>query len=138
MNKENNILIEATWWIHIGYNFIMSFQASFPFWKIEVYWDKVILVVQSIPNFIIKICEFFWKIMPFLPGTYKKIPKEITLYYKDIKHIKERKLWKFLWYGITFVHTNSNFAPFLQMWLFEKDALQIIKHLNSKKIYNHK
>lgn len=117
--KNKKPLIEATGGIHIGKNFFESFQASWPFGKIEVYEDMVVLKVQYIPDFILKIFEWSAKFPGPTIGSYKEIPKEIYLRYNEIRGYKERDM-KIMGYGITFVHRNNKYPPFLQIWVSKK------------------
>jgi len=43
MEQFEKPIIEATGGIHIGKNFMMSFQASWPFGKIKIYQNHIIL-----------------------------------------------------------------------------------------------
>ena len=130
--KFNTPIIDAVGGIHIGNNFMQSFAASWPFGRIEIYEDKLTLKVQYVPDFLLKIYELAGK-FPFMMGAYKEIPKEIYLKYNEIKGYKEKNL-SILGYGITFVHNNSQYAPFLQVWVWKKNAQKIIEYLNKKGI----
>ena len=83
MNEFGQPIIEATGGIYIGRNFFRSFQATRPFGKIELYQGVVILKVQFIPRFILRLFQWAGKI-PFMIGIYKNFPEKIILPYSDI------------------------------------------------------
>ncbi len=133
MEQFKKPIIEATGGIHIGKTFMMSFQASWPFGKIEIYQDSVILKVQYIPNFILHLFQLAGK-FPGMMGAYKDIPKEIKISYPDIRGYKEKNAW-IMGYGVTIIHNNNQYAPFLQVWISKNKAKKIISYLNNKGIY---
>ena len=59
LEKTKKPLIEATGGIHIGESFMKSYQATWPFAKIEIYDDIIMLKLQYTPNFILKLFELF-------------------------------------------------------------------------------
>ena len=135
MSKQfKKSLIKATGGIHIGHSFMKSFQASWPFGRIDVYDDRIVLKVQYIPNFILKLFKAFGRLSRPTIGSYKDVPKEIYLQYDEIKGYKEGDA-KILGYGITFVHTNNQYPPFLQVWISKNKAKEIIGYLNNKRIF---
>ena len=133
MKQFNKPIIEATGGIHIGKTFVRSFQASWPFGKIEIYQDNIVLKVQYVPSLILRLFQLVGK-LPGMVGSYKKIPKVIQLQYNEIKGYKEKDL-SIGGYGITIIHTNDQQAPFLQVWILKNKAEEIINYLNNKGIY---
>ena len=129
MKQFEKPIVEVTGGIHIGKNFMMSFQASWPFGKIEIYQDNIILKIQYIPNFILR----FFQLISKLIGACKNIPREIELAYTDIRGYRKNMLG-----GITIIHVNDQYAPFLQIWVSKNKAEKIISHFNSKGIYKQK
>jgi len=133
MSDKNNNPIEqgsferivAYGGIHIGQGFLRSYQKSIPGCRIEVYEDRIVLKLEYVSNLWLKILNFFGRHpLPFI-GPFKEIPKELQLKYDEIKGYKVKDL-KILGHGITFVHTNDQYAPFIQIWLWKKDAKLII------------
>jgi len=90
MEQFEKPMIEATGGIHIGETFMRSFQASWPFGKIEIYQDNIILKIQYIPNFILRLFQLANKSLGIM-GEHKTILKEIKLS-KGIKK-KMHGLW---------------------------------------------
>jgi hypothetical protein len=138
MEQFKNPIIDATGGIHIGETFMRSFQASWPFGKIEIYEDYIILKIQHVPAFLIKLFELHAKVTNklFLPswGSSQKIPKEINLSYSDIQGFKEKDAW-IMGYGITIIHTNNKYPLFLQVWISKNKAKIIIRYFNNRGIY---
>jgi hypothetical protein len=132
MGNDEKPLIEASGGIHIGRSFLKSFQASWPFGKIEVYDDYLVLKIQYLPGFILRWFEKADK-FPAMMGTYNDIPDRIRLNYTDIKYYKEKDL-SALGYGLTFVHRDEESAPFLQIWISKDTAKKITDFLNQKGI----
>jgi hypothetical protein len=122
-------LFEAVGGIHIGGDFINSFQASRPFGKIEVYQDRVVLKIENVSDQGLGMFRLLGKI-PFIPGTYKDIPREIDLPFELIKGYKKINLGP-LGHGITFLHSEQTIPPFLQIWLRKKDWKKVIESLNN-------
>ncbi len=133
LEKTKKPLIEATGGIHIGESFMKSFQASWPFGKIEIYEDIIVLKVQYTPNFILELFKLAGK-LPGMIGAHKEIPKEIHLQDNEIKGYKEKDA-KIMGYGITFIHTNNQYPPFLQIWISKNKAKEVIGYLNNKGIF---
>jgi hypothetical protein len=133
MKKSEKPIIEVTGGIHVGKTFMKSFQASWPFGKIEIYSDNIVLRIQYIPNFILRLFQTMGK-LPNMVGTYKNIPNEITLTYSDIKGYKEKSAG-IMGYDITILHANDQQAPFLQIWVSKSKALKIIEYFNNNGIY---
>ncbi len=132
--QKTNPIIQATGGMHIGKSFLMSFQVSWPFGKIEVYEDRIVLRFQYLPDFVLRIFEWAGKI-PKMIGSYRDIPKKIELTYDQIKGYKEKDL-KAAGYGIAIIHTNNQQAPFLQFWASKDKAKKIIGYLNKQGIYH--
>ena len=134
MEQFEKPIIEATGGIHLAEKLMSYFRATWPLGKIEIYQDYIILKVQYVPNFIL---HFIQLIVNFsrTVGAHKSIPKEIKLSYDDIKGYKETNASSIIKYGITIIHTNNQYAPFLRVWLFKYKAKKIISYLNSKDIY---
>ena len=133
MEQFEKPIVEATGGIHIGETFVKSFQASWPFGKIEIYQDSIVLKVQYVPNFILLFFQWIGKFFGML-GAYKDISKEIKLVYTDIKGYNEKNAW-IMGYGITIIHTNKQYAPFLQVWISKNKAKTIISHFNNRGIH---
>ncbi|MCK5477115.1 MAG: hypothetical protein KAI55_04300 [Candidatus Aenigmarchaeota archaeon] len=133
MEQFEKPIVEATGGIHIGETFVKSFQASWPFGKIEIYQDSIVLKVQYVPNFILLFFQWIGKFFGML-GAYKDISKEIKLVYTDIKGYNEKNAW-IMGYGITIIHTNKQYAPFLQVWISKNKAKTIIGHFNNRGIH---
>ena len=133
MGNDEKPLIEASGGIHIGRTFLKSFQASWPFGKIEVYDDYLLLKIQYLPGFILRWFEKADK-FPAMMGTYNDIPDRIKLKYTDINSYKEKDL-SALGYGLTFIHKDEKSAPFLQVWISKEKAAEITKLLNDKNIF---
>lgn len=139
MKQLEKPIIKATGGIHIGKTFLRSFQFSWPFGKVEVYEDGIILKVQYIRNYTViffqLISAFFPKTMKaYVGGELKDIQKDIKLPYSDIKGYYKRDIG-IAGPGIRIIHTNSQYAPFLQVWIFKNKARAIIGYLNSRDIY---
>ncbi|MEK6872376.1 MAG: hypothetical protein AABX16_05730, partial [Nanoarchaeota archaeon] len=131
---NEKILFKSIGSIWIGESYLHSFSASWPFGKIEIYKNKLILRIQYFPDFILE--NLFTK-KEAIPGTYKKIPKKIVLYYDDIIGYQEKKiplLWHLLGFGVRFIHKNKNYPPFIEMAFFGNKSQKIINFL----IDNHK
>jgi hypothetical protein len=111
---------------------LKSFQASWPFGKIEVYDDYLMLKIQYLPGFILRWFEKADK-FPAMMGTYNDIPDRIELKYTDINSYKEKDL-SALGYGLTFIHKDEESAPFLQVWISKGTAKKIVELLNQKGI----
>ncbi len=130
MLQSNEPLFEAVGGIHIGESFIKSFQASKPYGKIEVYQDKIVLKIQYISDSVLRMFEMAGRI-PFMPGTYKYIPREIELPYAFLEGYKKINRGILGYYGINFIHLDNRLPPFLQIWLRKKDASQVIYYLDT-------
>ena len=128
--------IEAIGGIHVGKSFLKSFQATWPFGKIEVYEDHILLKIQYVPGFFLRLFERMDS-FPAMMGTYNNIPYRIELKYSDIKAFKETNA--FIWgYGLTFIHKDEESAPFLQVWIAKNKAKKIIERLNQNNIFYQK
>ena len=129
-NKKEKPLLQARGGIHIGESFINSANASWPFGKIEVYKDRIILKLKFINESITQ---------KFSRGMYKsnkstKIPTSISLSYSDIAGYKELRNPIFLWplaSGINFIHKIKKYPPYLNMSFFGGTTGKIIQILES-------
>ena len=72
MEQIEKPIIEASGEIHIGETFTRSFQASWPFGKIEIYQNNIILRVQYIPNFVLQFFQLMGKFSGIMKS-YKNI-----------------------------------------------------------------
>jgi hypothetical protein len=132
MKQSKKPVIEATGGIHIGKSFIISFQASWPFGKIEIYDDRIVLQIQYLPDFILRLFQLASKIPMMM--AYKNIPRKIEFTYDKIKSYKYKNA-STAGQGITIIHTDPEKAPFIQVWVSRKKAKEIINYFNNKNIY---
>jgi len=131
IDQEEKPLFETTGGIHIGDDFMRSFQASWPFGKIEIYEDRIVLKVQYLPDFVLNLFRMFGK-LPGMLGAHESIPTTITLRYEEVSGYKETNA-SFMGYGITFKHTNIQYPPFLQFWaLWKGKGKVIVNYLNRR------
>ena len=118
---------EATGGIHIGKSFMQSFQATWPFGRIEVFSDRILLKIQYVPGIFLKLFEKMGH-LPAIMGTYKDIPDRIELNFSEINSYREIDAW-FLGKGITFVHIDERAAPFLQFWFLSREQAKKMSEL---------
>lgn len=125
--EQPKSIIEAIGQINIGKTFVGSFCATWPFGKIEVYQDSVILKVRRISNF-----SYGTKFI----GTLKEL-NGMKLLNNDIKGYKGINILSLVC-GIIIIHINNKYPPFLQIWISKNKAQKIIEHFNSVGIYQQK
>jgi hypothetical protein len=128
---KDKILFKATGGLKVGESFIYSAQATWPFGKIEMYKDKLVLLFD-IPQAILQ---------RFARGVYRpknkfsKIPQKIVLNYKDITGYRPINLPiidLILGKSLLIVHKNKKYPPYINVILFGNKIKRVIEILESK------
>lgn len=145
MEQLGKLIIQATGGIYIGETFFRSFRCTWPFAKIKIYEDSIILKVQYVQSFTFAFLQLMRKLFPKMMEVYigrdrdsTNILKDIKLSYSDIKGYKKQDFGLPLGHSITIVHTNNQYSPFLQVWVSKNKSRAIVRYLNSRGICEQK
>ncbi len=122
--------IKAVGGVYFGSSFLKSFGAPWPFGKVIIYDDSMILRIRFIPMFVLR---FFWLI--FRGSRILKsdaiILKKAELKFKDVQGFRDKKS-KFLMYEFLINHGDRNSPHFLRFCVSGKKAGYIKDFLKSK------
>lgn len=125
------LLFSATGGLKVGESFIYSAQATWPFGKIEMYEDKLILSFDM-PQVALQ---------RFARGVYRpknkfsKIPQKIVLSYKDIigyRSLNVPIVSLILGKVLLIVHKNKRYPPYINIILFGGKTKKVMHILQSK------
>ena len=117
---ESKPVFESVGGIHFGTNAFFCFNATWPFGKIEIYNEEILMHVQYLPEFLLRF--FFWP-------RYKVF--KVRLPYQKIKSFKAIN-WFIFGRGVRFKHDSSEYPPYIVFWAIRKrDQKKIMECLTS-------